>query len=194
MRLIIDGDGKHTEPIDGQLPAVPLKFRKRWDFVAHEQVGQEAAIDFSDDPGLTLQEPAEDADINVLMKRMGVTDGSQLPYFPNPRALYGDFSEMPDDPVEMAELMRQGELAFMRIPAEVRQRYRNPQELFEWMENDDNYEEAVKLGLLEKKEAPAKSEIAELNDTLKAFGSKVSSSTSSDKEPLVPTSNSKENK
>ena len=155
-----------------------MKFRPRYDEgdrEAHDAITK--IEDFG--PGRTLQEPAEDADINVLMARMGVKDGSQLPYFDNPRALYGDFSEMPTDPVELADILHQGELAFMRIPASVRQRYRTPEELFAWMEDSSNYDEAVKLGLL----APRPPKTTPV----------VSSSTSSDKEPLVPPSNSKEN-
>lgn len=149
----------------------PRKNRPRHNHKDEADYEDRTALDCTGDPGMTLQEPAEDADINVLMKRMGVKDGSALPYFANPRALYGDLSEMPDDPVELAEIMRQGELAFMRIPASVRQRYRNPEELFAWMNDDSNYEEAVKLGLLERKETH-----------------EVSPSTSSVKETLVPPS------
>ena len=157
----------------------PLRFRPRYDAGDMEHHSELTAIDFTDDPGLTIQEAAQDADINVLMKRMGVKDGSALPYFPNPRALYGDFSEIPTDPVEIAEMIRLAQEQFMTIPAEVRQRYQTPEELFRFMNDDRNYDEAVKLGLLEKprpKTTPP-----------------VSSSTSSDKETLVPTSNSKEN-
>lgn len=143
--------------------------RPRNDAEDRDYYSQVTAIDFTDDPGRTIQEPTEDADINVLMKRMGVKDGSALPYFENPRGLYGDFTDMPEDPVELAEMLRQGNLAFMRIPAAVRQRYATPEELFDWMADNDNYDEAVKLGLLEPKKTPP-----------------VSSSTSSVKEPLVP--------
>lgn len=145
-----------------------MEFRPRNNREDQAYHGAITAIDFKDDPGMTIQEPTEDADINVLMRRMGVKDGSALPYFPNARALYGDFTEFPEDPVELADMLHQGELAFLRLPAAVRQRYRTPEELFTWMSNNDNYEEAVKLGLLEAKET------------------QVSPSTSSVKEPLVP--------
>lgn len=142
------------------------------------------AIDFTNDPGRTLQEPAQDADINILMKRMGLKDGSALPHWDNPRLIYGDFSEWPTDPVEIADMMHNANLAFMRLPAAIRQRYSTPEELFRFMNDDANYDEAVKLGLLERKIPPADTPI----DTLvKKIDTLVSSSTSSDKEPLVPT-------
>lgn len=130
-----------------------MTFRRRYDHDQNEQIGHNTAIDFTNDPGKTIQEPTEDADINILMKRMGVKDGSALPHFQNARALYGDFSETPSDPVDLANMMRAGELAFMRLPATIRARYHTPEQLFHFMNDNENYDEAVKLGLLEKRPA-----------------------------------------
>lgn len=135
-----------------------LTYRKRNDDAENKYEGDLVAIDCSDDPGRTLQEPTEDADINILMKRMGLKDGSALPYFQNPHALYGDFSEMPDDPTEVANIIHDGQVAFMKIPANIRQRYSTPEELFKFMNNNDNYEEAVKIGLLAPKPKEPKKE------------------------------------
>lgn len=152
----------------------------------------QSAIDFTGDPGKTLQEPKEDADINILMKRFGVKDGSALPYFTSPKAMYGvDFSEFPTDPQAIADMMHEGQLAFMRLPADLRQRYQTPEALFKFMEQPDNYEEAVKLGLLERRQKAQESPLDRLVNKLDTL---VSSSTSSDKEPLVPTSNSSKEK
>lgn len=159
-----------------------MKFRIRFDDAQDKKYGRLTAIDFTADPGRTIQEPKEDADINILMKRMGVKDGSALPHFSNPKAMYGDFSEMPSDPVEIAAMMRAGELAYLRLPAELRQRYQTPEQLFNFMNNNENYDEAVKLGLLEKREEPRKGPLEALGDKIDTL---VSSSTSSDKEPLV---------
>lgn len=160
-----------------------IKFRPRNNAKDQAYHGELTAIDCSDDPGRTLQEPAEDADINILMKRMGVKDGSELPHFSNPKAMYGDFSDAPTEPQEIADILYQGQLAFMRIPAAIRQRYATPEDLFAWMSDDANYDEAVKLGLLAKKEPPKPSPIDTLTEKLDKL---VSSSTSSDKAALVP--------
>lgn len=169
-----------------------MNFRKRYDEEQNAFHGELTAIDFSTDPGKTIQEPAEDTDINILMHRMGVKDGSQLPYFQNPRAIYGDLSEMPDDPVELANIMHDGKIAFMRIPANIRQRYASPEELFQFMNDDNNYDEAVKLGLLAKRPEAPKDKFDQLIDKMDTL---VSSSTSRDKEPLVqPAPSAKEKK
>lgn len=125
--------------------------RDPFDDVENAMYGEATTIDFSGDPGKTRQEPTEDADINVLMKRMGVKDGSQLPQFSSPMAMYGDFSYIPEDPQEAADMLYQGQLAFMRLPGAVRQRFGTPEELFKFMSNDKNYDQAVEMGLLAPK-------------------------------------------
>lgn len=135
------------------------------------------------DQGMTLQAPAEEHDINVIMKRFGVKDGSQLPYWPDPNAIYGDFSTMPDSPVEAAEILRQGELEFKLLPAEVRNRFESGAQLYHWLADPNHHEEAQQLGLLSKK-APEKALLVRQETPEQA--QPVSSSTSSVKEKLVP--------
>lgn len=133
------------------------------------------AIDFSHDPGMTRQEPAEDADINVLMKRMGLDDGGRLPYFNNPDAMWGvDLSSIENDPVLIHNAMLHAQEIFMTIAADVRQKFTGPADMYQYLADPANREEATKLGLLK------------FNDTTSA----VSSSTGSVKEPPVPTTNS----
>lgn len=108
------------------------------------------AISFEGDPGMTLQAPAEDADLNVIMKRFGVKDGAKLPRWTNANAMYGDVSDMPEDVTEIAETLRQGELAFKILPANIRNRFQTGTTLYEWLRNPANGEEAVQLGLLQK--------------------------------------------
>lgn len=125
-------------------------------------------IDFSDDEGLTMQAPAEEQDINVIMRRFGIKDGSQLPRWTDPQAIYGDFSNMPNDPVEAAEIIRRGEVSFNTLPADVRNRFGSGAKLYNWLQDEKNTDEAIRLGLMAEKPRS------------------VSSSTSSDKESLVP--------
>lgn len=151
-----------------------IQWRDPHDRETNDRYDQLTAIDCeaAGDKGKTLQAPAEEQDINVIMKRFGVTDGSILPYWRDPNALYGDFSEMPTDPVEAAELIRLGELTFMTLPADLRQRWGTGAKLYNWLSDEKNHEEARKLGLLDPKQTPPSPIKVEM----------VSSSTSSDKE------------
>lgn len=163
-----------------------MKWRNPYNQDENELYDEITAIDFTGDPGMTLQAPAEEQDINIIMKRFGVKDGSKLPYWTDTKAVYGDFSELPADPVEAAEIFRQGQLQFATLPADIRRKFENGPELYNWLQDPRNGAEAVKLGLLTPRPAqPATLDtLASKLDDLKV----VSTSTSSDKEPLVQTS------
>lgn len=110
-------------------------------------------MDYTNDPGMTQQAPAEEQDINVIMKRFGVKDGSVLPRWEDPKAIYGDYSEMPSDRVEAQEYLRQGEVAFATLPADIRVRFQSGAKLHNWLYDPNNFDEAVKIGLLTQRPA-----------------------------------------
>lgn len=105
-------------------------------------------------PSMTLQAPAEEQDINVIMKRFGVKDGSKLPRWEDAQQMYGDFSQIPTDPVEAAEYLRQGQLQFAMLPAEIRRKFDSPEHMFNWLTQTSNHTEAIELGLLERRQEP----------------------------------------
>lgn len=152
-----------------EIKSAPLKWRNPYDEEENKRYDDLTAIHFTEDDGKTLQAPAEEQDINVIMKRFGVKDGSVLPYWTDPQMIFGDFTSMPTDPVEAAEMIRQGNIAFMQLPANIRSRFQSGPELFNWLKQRANEDEAIKLGLL----TPAKQ------------AEPVSTNTSSVKEPLV---------
>lgn len=95
-------------------------------------------------PSLTQQSQAEEADINVIVRRFGLTgqlpEGVRVPQ-------YGDFTEVYDfksaqDAIAMASS------SFNAMPAEVRSRFKNdPQEFLEFCSKAENLDEMRKLGL-----------------------------------------------
>lgn len=95
-------------------------------------------------PSLAVQSEKESSDINVIVKRFGLTGA--MP--PNPRVPhYGDFEGV-DDFQSAMEAVRRAQEDFLALPPDLRSRFGNdPQGLLEFVENPDNYEEAVKLGL-----------------------------------------------
>lgn len=157
-----------------------MKWRNPYDEEENAAVNAATAIDFTGDPGMTLQAPAEEQDINVIMKRFGVKDGSALPRWDTTGAMYGDVSGIPNDAVEAAEILRRGRVAFMTLPATVRREFDSPEHMHTWLQDPKNADRAIELGILEKRRQAA------TLDTLQATLEKVSTSTSSDKEELVP--------
>ena len=96
-------------------------------------------------PSLTQQQFKDDADLNVMLERFKVTGN-----MPVPAALpqYGDFSGVSDFRTAL-DTVRKAEGQFMALDAKLRARFgHDPQALLEFISDDKNREEAVKLGLV----------------------------------------------
>lgn len=97
------------------------------------------------DPSLAQQQFKDDVDINVLLERFKVTgvmpQSVMLPQ-------YGDFRGV-DDYRSAQDAIRKAHNAFMDLPAKLRARFDNdPQKLLEFVSDDKNRDEAIKLGLV----------------------------------------------
>lgn len=104
---------------------------------------------------LTVQSMAEDADINVLMRRFGVT-GHMPQSVRVPQ--YGDFTGIRDFRTAM-EAVKAAQDQFLSLPPEVRSRFGNdPQALLEFVSQPGNEAELARLGLLNVVERPVASD------------------------------------
>lgn len=61
-------------------------------------------------------------DLNYMLSRLSVGDSSVLC---SRRPMYGDFSAMPDNPIDAINLVHSAESAFLSIPIEERQNFNN---------------------------------------------------------------------
>lgn len=97
------------------------------------------------DASKTQQHFAEDADINTIVRRFNLT--GELPTdFRSPQ--YGDFTGVSDYQTALDSVIA-ADNEFMRLPAEVRERFNNdPQQLLDFVSDSKNRDEAAKLGLL----------------------------------------------
>lgn len=161
-----------------------IKWRLAYDADENERIDKATMID-TGPVSLTLQAPAEEQDINVIMRRFGVRDGSKVPQWTDPNAMYGDYSEVPADPVEAAEYIRRGRVAFAALPAEVRRQFDSAEHMHNWLRDPKNAHEAIRLGILHKSAAPA----ATLDTVAGHLEKLVSSSTSSDERDNLNTPN-----
>ncbi|AXH71824.1 MAG: internal scaffolding protein [Microviridae sp.] len=105
------------------------------------------------DKSLTVQSDADEADINVLVERLGL--GYQTPpgvFIPS----YGDYTDVRDFQSAM-NAVRYASEAFMLLPADTRARFNNdPEALLQFCSDEKNLDEAVRLGLAVKKPEPVK--------------------------------------
>ncbi len=103
---------------------------------------------FCEDPSLAQQHMKDECDINVIIERFGVT--GQLPQTPVSPS-YGDFSGVTDYHSALNQLNATME-DFMALPAQLRVRFgHDPVQLLEFLENDQNRDEAIQLGLIDGK-------------------------------------------
>lgn len=102
-------------------------------------------------PSLTVQSDAEDADINVIVRRFNLT--GQMPQnFRLPE--YSDFEGITDF-TEAALAIKAGGDEFMRLPHEIRARFdHDPGVFFDFAVNPDNYDALAELGLAKPREIP----------------------------------------
>jgi phage internal scaffolding protein len=98
------------------------------------------------DPSLAQQHMKDECDINVIIERFGVT--GELPNAPvSPQ--YGDFSGVTDYHSALNQINATMD-DFMALPAKLRVRFdHDPVKLLEFLENDQNRDEAIQLGLID---------------------------------------------
>lgn len=96
----------------------------------------------------TQQHFKEKVDIRNIVGNYRRT--GQLP-LSNASPIYGDFSEV-GTYQQCLDRVKAVEKDFLNLPSEVRKRFRNnPVELISFVQNENNREEAVRLGLIEPK-------------------------------------------
>ena len=111
------------------------------DFNDRSQAGDLLCLDES----LASQSDAEEADINVLVKRFGI---GEVPIHDVRAPSYGDFTGL-KSPHEMAQALVEAQAAFMALPAVVRSEFANdPHAFVDFCSKDENYDRICDLGLL----------------------------------------------
>ena len=138
-----------------------LSFRHQYD-VERDRIEDLKSMVDDFEESITIQDNG-DSDLNVIMKRFGINDGSQLPAelgITDPR-YYGDFTESPEDLRQVLDTFREAEERFNQLPPKLRERFNNrPLQLMEFIQNPENLDEAVKLKLLHRDAIPAPAEPA----------------------------------
>lgn len=113
------------------------------------------SITFYPEKSLTIGSAKDECDINKILdtyKRTGMLPNSLSGNsFLARNPMYGDFSDVTDY-TSIRYKLDEAERQFMELPAHIRKRFDNdPQKLVEFIDNPGNYEEAVKLGIVEKR-------------------------------------------
>lgn len=102
----------------------------------------------------TLQQFKDEADINVLLARFSATGSYYDPATVSASTMrspqYGDYSDLPTYQ-EAQQIVLESEALFDALPSALRDRFGNdPANLLDFINNPDNVDEAIKLGILSK--------------------------------------------
>ena len=104
-------------------------------------------------PSRTQQQFKEECDVNNILRNYVNT--GVLTHTSAVAPEFGDFSQMPEDYGEALALIAKSKEQFDMLPSDVRERFDNqPVNLINFLQDEKNIEEAVKLGLV-KAEAKA---------------------------------------
>jgi len=101
-----------------------------------------------EEPTLAQQQFKDETDINNILRQFNIT--GLLPEAPlSPR--YGDFTGIVDYHTALNAVIA-AEDGFMELPAEMRARFQNdPENLINFLNDESNRDEAIKLGLVDQK-------------------------------------------
>lgn len=96
---------------------------------------------------MTQQAKANETNINKIMSRYNAT--GQMPVaLHNSQPRFGDFSNVTDYQTAHNSIAQTNE-AFQKLPAKIRNRFQNnPSSLLDFLQNPENNEEAISLGLM----------------------------------------------
>ena len=116
-----------------------IKIRKKYD--QHSRVQH-----INKEPSRTKQAFAEECDINQIMLKYKNT--GLLTHVNNAQAQYGDFSNVPDYHTALNQI-QSAQDSFLALPAHIRAKFNNdPQDLIQYLNDETNYDDALKLGLI----------------------------------------------
>lgn len=98
------------------------------------------------EPSRTQQQFKETSDINLIMKKY--QKGEAITHLNHRQGVYGDFSEIKNYQKSLQTVI-DAERQFLTLPSAVRAKFENnPQQLLDFIKDDNNYEESIKLGLI----------------------------------------------
>lgn len=121
-------------------------FRTEYNYDRNKVSDETATV--NNEPSLTRQEFAAEADINTIIERMGL--GYDIPTNTTP-PMQGDFTNLPDF-TAATKMIRHAQEVFNALPAKIRNRFENdPEKYIEFFHDPENELEAIKLGLVKPK-------------------------------------------
>nr|QJB19410.1 MAG: internal scaffolding protein [Microvirus sp.] len=142
-----------------------MRFRSRYDYLQNiidkmneeeleeynatvEYISKPMVSTFDDDP-ITQQQFKNECDINYIVNRYLQTGYINPMLVKNGQPVFGDVSTI-EGYKQSLDKIKESEQMFMQLPAKIRDRFEHdPLKLLQFVADNNNYEEAVRLGLVE---------------------------------------------
>lgn len=122
-------------------------------------------------PTKTQQQFKDQTDVNLIMEKYRKTN--EMTHLNAAAGVYEDLST-PRDFRNSLEVVMRAETAFLSLPSRVREKFANdPHQLLEFLSKEENRDEAVKLGLVEKKKEPVPSDADRIVEAVKSLAPKA---------------------
>lgn len=117
--------------------------------IIDQKTGRVRIITVQDEPNKTEQHHKDAHDINNIMKKYQKVGINYNALPPTSRGAYGDFTGAKNF-YESTLAVMQAQESFNSLPSTVRKRFNNnPQELFDFLNDKKNRDEAISLGLID---------------------------------------------
>lgn len=111
--------------------------------------GTKKVVTINNEPSRTSQQWKDIVDVNNIMKKYKKT-GTVTHLRNAENGVYMDLTEIQDYMGSLLQI-KKAEEAFQQIPAVLRQRFnQDPSQLISYLQNPENHDEAIKLGLIKK--------------------------------------------
>lgn len=112
-------------------------------------MGNRVTVNCPEGSSRTKQSFRDQVNINTIIKKHRRT--GMIRHLNAKKPFYGDVSHITDYQTAL-ETVKNAENLFMNMSSEIRERFQNdPQQMIDFLNNVDNREEAIKLGMVLKK-------------------------------------------
>ncbi len=120
----------------------------------HRYSERHQVLSDTEGPSRTKQSHKDECDVNQILKKYKAT--GLIQHVQNTTPAWGDFTNV-DDYQSSINKVIEAQQSFGTLPAHVRKRFENdPGQLIAFLEKNENYEEAKKMGLVQPKNQPEK--------------------------------------
>lgn len=120
----------------------------------------------NDEPSMTQQQFKEDCDVNLILAKYMET-GSVTHTRNVEQGAYLDLANLPDYQEQLDNVIA-ARTMFEQLPAMIQKRFAfDPQQLIDFLGDPNNRDEAIKIGLVNKKTVTPPSEIQQLTEQIK---------------------------